>query len=242
MADKSDKGDNGATSRPAQPPAARKGMIWQFVSLGILFLFISNRALLAATGKYAGYVLNPAIGFGGKYPVLTLLIAGSITVLLTTVLRHFTTDWLQMAKFQSYQRAYMKEMREAQKDNNTFKLKRLQEKQADIQAKSMELQSKQMMLMPLSSLIAIPIYAWMTTFLTALPYWHFSAPWNLSVDMFGNDGIVPWFGGRRTSVLAHWYLLIFALTFPLSSLIQRSMKYLSWRERWARRHPEVHEA
>jgi len=56
------------------------------------------------------------------------------------------------------------------------------------------------------------------------------------VDMFGTKGIV--FG---SSIFPHWILLYIALSIPLGALVQKTMKYLSWKERWKGRHPEVHE-
>jgi hypothetical protein len=54
--------------------------------------------------------------------------------------------------------------------------------------------------------------------------------------MFANNGIVPWFTGRSTSIFQHWILLYMALSIPLGSLINKSLKYFAWKERWQKRH------
>ena len=44
-----------------------------------------------------------------------------------------------------------------------------------------------------------------------------------------------------TTVFPHYILLYMTLSIPLGALVQKAMKFASWKERWQRRHPEVHE-
>ncbi|MHB8632409.1 MAG: DUF106 domain-containing protein [Thermoplasmatota archaeon] len=224
-----------AESAPARPPA--RGQFLQLLSYGFMFLILFNPGLRQLTGQYAGYVVDPVLGFGDRYPVLTILLVGAISVILTTIIRHFTTDWLEMAKFQAYQRAFSAELRKAQKDNNTYKIKKLQEKQPEVMQRMQEVQRKQMAAMPLTMLVSTPLYTWLwAIYLPRLGYWHFAAPWNTHVDLLTRNGILA-----GSSVLPHWTLLLSALTVPLGMVIQRTMKFLSWKERWHGKHPEVHE-
>ncbi len=217
-----------ATGTGGQPPK-KGGNLMTFVTIALVFFVMFNEGLRSALGHYVGILLNPIIGFDGKWPVLTILIAGTLMVLLTTLIRHFTTDWLEQAKFQSYMRAFNKELMTARKDNNTYKMKKLQDRQADVLRKQQEVQMKTMKMMPFTMIIVIPLFAWLFEFLTDLGYWWYSAPWNPTVDMFG------------TTIFPHWVLLYMALSIPLGALVQKAMKYASWKERWAKRHPEVHE-
>jgi uncharacterized membrane protein (DUF106 family) len=222
---------------PAQPPR-QKMSLWTIISMVavvyILFLNPNARILL---GKYTGYLLDPIIGFGGHYPVLTIMLSGALIVVGTTLVRHFTTDWLEMAKMQAYMRHYNQERMKATKENNTYKIKALQEKQPDIMARQQRMQSAQFKQMPLTLLVSIPIFSWVTTFIANLDYSAFAEPWNPVVSMNGTTGILPGVG----SLFPHWVLLSMALTVPFGFLVQRIMKYVAWRERWQKRHPEVHE-
>lgn len=219
-----------ATPAPAAAPAKpKRGNFLTFVTFGIVLFVMFNNELRQQLGHWVGYALNPAIGFGGKFPVLTIVIAGTIMVLATTLLRHFTTDWLEQARSQAYMRSFSKELSAARKENNTYKMKKLQDKQPEIMMKQQEVQMKQMKTMPLTMIIVIPLFAWLFEFLVALDYWWYSSPWNLRVDMF------------ETTVFPHWVLLYMTLSIPLGALVQKAMKYASWKERWQRRHPEVHE-
>ena len=223
-----------ADAAPA-PPRPRSGTLMTFLSIGLVFLILFNEGLRNTLGRYAGYALEPAIGFGGHYPVLTILLAGVLLVVITTLVRHFTTDWLAMARNQAMMRHFTSEFSKARKENNTYKIKKLTEAQPKMMQASQEMQAKQMRTMPLTTLIAVPIYAWLITFLAGIDYAWFSAPWNPHVDMFTTNGILPAVG----SLFPHWVLLNIALSIPVGALIQKAMKYLAWKERWQKRHPEA---
>lgn len=214
-----------------QVPKPKAGSLWTFVGLGlILFLILpQGQAFRVKLGNWVGVVLDPAIGFDGKYPVLTIVIAGTIMVLATTLIRHFTTDWLEQARVQAYMRSFQKELTDARKTNNTYKMKKLQDKQPEVLAKQQDLQAASMRTMPFTMVIVIPLFAWLFQFLASLDYWWYSAPWNPRVNMF------------ETTVFPHYILLYMTLSIPLGALVQKAMKYASWKERWQRRHPEVHE-
>ncbi|HLF16765.1 MAG TPA: EMC3/TMCO1 family protein [Candidatus Thermoplasmatota archaeon] len=224
-----------ADATPAAAPPRRRGMLVTLLSFFLVLYVMSNTAIRNALGEAVGTVLGPVIGFGGHYPVLTLMLAGAVMVLLTTLLRHFTTDWLEMAKSQAVMRHFQKEFQRARKENNTYQIKKLQDQQPDIMARQAEMSSRQMRTMPLTMIVVIPLFAWMFHFVTNLDYWYFASPWNVEVHMFEKNGIL--FG---SSVFPHWILLYSALSIPLGALVQKSMKYLAWKERWQKSHPEVH--
>jgi uncharacterized membrane protein (DUF106 family) len=221
----------------AAPPARKggSGNLLNIVGIVAVFFVLFNPTLRSQLGTWAGYVLDPAIGFGGRYPVLTILIAGALLVGVTTVVRHFTTDWIETARTQAYSRHYQKEMLAARKENNTYKIKKLTEAQPEMMRRTQDMNSKQLKTMPITMLVAVPLFAWVSTFLGRLDYTWYSAPWNSSVDMFATNGILP-FGAHGSSLFQHWILLYMTLSIPLGALIQKTMKYFAWKERWEKRH------
>ncbi len=216
----------------------RKGSFTTIIIFALTFLILFDTNLREATGRAVGFVFNPVIGFGGNFPVLTIMLAGTLMVLATTSIRHFTTDWLEMAKFQAYMRAFQKEFGAARKENNTYRLKILTDKQPELMKKQQQVSAAQMKTMPYTMIVVIPLFAWMLQFLLGLDYHFFSAPWNAEVEMFGTGGI---FGPNRGSVFPHWILLYMTLSIPLGALVQKTMKYISWKERWQDVHPDVHD-
>lgn len=217
-------------------PQKRSGSFITILSFAAVFLILFNADLRDKLGHWVGYVFDPLFGFDDQYPVLTILLAGTVMVLLTTLLRHFTTDWLDQARTQAYMRSFQKEFSQARKENNTYKMKKLQDRQADVLRMQQEMSAKQMKTMPLTMIIVVPLFAWLFLFIARLDYYWFSAPWNPHVDMFTTEGIL--FG---SSLFPHYILLYMTLSIPLGALVQKAMKYASWKERWQRRHPEVHE-
>lgn len=221
-----------APAAPAAPPKPAGGSLTTFASLMLVIVVLFDPfhlGLRTKLGDWVGVVLNPAIGFGGRYPVLTILISGTILVVATTVIRHFTTDWLEQAKVGAYMRAFNQELMKARKENNTYKTKKLMDRQPELMQKQQEMSGKQMRTMPLTMVVVVPLFAWLFSFLSALGYWWYSAPWNPRVDMFA------------ATVFPHYILLYMTLSVPLGALVQKAMKYASWKERWQKRHPEVHE-
>lgn len=219
---------SGAGGAPAAKPKAG-GSLLTILSIGVVFLILFTPGIRNSVGRYAGYVLDPVFGFGGKWPVLTILLAGTFMVLATTLIRHFTTDWLEQARIGAYMRSFNQELLKARKDNNTYKIKKLQDRQPEVLKMQQEMSAKQMRTMPLTMIVVVPLFAWLFLFLERLDYWWYSAPWNPRVDMFA------------ATVFPHYILLYMALSIPLGALVQKAMKYASWKERWQRRHPEVHE-
>lgn len=210
-------------------PPKRRGSFLTIAIFALVLMVMFDPNLRDMTGNAVGVVMNPLIGFGGGFPVLTILIAGTLMVVATTAMRHFTTDHLEMAKTQAYMREFNKELMKARKENNTYRLKALTDKQPEVMKKQQELSSSQLKTMPLTMIVVIPLFAWLASFLTALDYKLYSAPWNPTVEMFG------------TTVFPHWILLYMSLSIPTGALVQKAMKYVAWRQRWQERHPDVHE-
>ncbi|HJQ93953.1 MAG TPA: EMC3/TMCO1 family protein [Candidatus Thermoplasmatota archaeon] len=229
MADAASSPAPGASGGAAGPPKPKAGSLMTFVAIAAVMFIMFNAELRNNIGRWVGVALDPAFGFGGRWPVLTILLAGTLMVLATTLIRHFTTDWLEQARISAYMRSFNKELMAARKENNTYKMKKLQDRQPEVLKMQQEMSAKQMRTMPLTMIVVVPLFAWLFLFLEKLDYWWYSAPWNPQVDMFG------------TTVFPHYILLYMALSIPLGALVQKAMKYASWKERWQARHPEVHE-
>ncbi|MGQ0535516.1 MAG: hypothetical protein ACT4PT_05550, partial [Methanobacteriota archaeon] len=88
--------------------------IFSFV---FMFFILFNEDLRLATGRAVGVVLEPTITSHGQDPIWTIFLAGLVMVTLTTVVRHFFVDWVDMARAQEAMRAFQKAFREAQKEN-----------------------------------------------------------------------------------------------------------------------------
>jgi uncharacterized membrane protein (DUF106 family) len=188
-------------------------MLMFFVALFILFIPEARSGL----GLAAGIVLEPAIGFGGQFPVLTILLAGAIPIVISTLLRHYMVDWVAAARMAAVNRELSKELREAMAKKNMAKMKKLNEVRAEVMKEFMPIQMAQMKPTGLTMILFIIIFAWLSSFM-----------YNPSV---APTVAVPWAYNaflREATVLPHWLLLYSLLTLPLSMVLARVLKYITF--------------
>jgi uncharacterized membrane protein (DUF106 family) len=187
-----------------------------------MFVMFDNN-LRQALGKAMGVGLNPLVGFDGRLPVLTLLFTGLLMSFFSIAVRHLFVDWVAMARHQRISSAFQKEHREARASNNTYKLKKLTELQPQIMANTMKASGTQMKLMPVTMLVVIPIFAWLSNFIyitvSATTSTSISVPWALNVEM------------KASNILPNWILLYSLLTLPFSQVLTRALKYFSFSRR-----------
>lgn len=169
-----------ATPAPAAPKSSSSTflLLMSFVVVAFLIFDPTMRDLL---GKAVGFVFDPVLGFGGKYPLWTVTLAGVIMILASTVVRHFLVDWVKMARVQEVMRHFQKEFRDAQKSNNTYKMKRLTEAQPEILQLQSEMSGEQLKPMALTMIVVIPIFIWLSTFM-AVPV-HYDATFEGTGDV-----------------------------------------------------------
>ena len=142
-------------------PMPKNSMIMMLIAFAVMMVIMGFYNLI---GSALNAVLYPVLGFGSKYPVVTIIIAGLIVITLSTVVRTFMTDFVAQARNNQIQKEFRAEMKKAKLENNLYKLKRLQEEQSKITAKSMETQTQMMKIMPITMVIVMPVYAWLRYF------------------------------------------------------------------------------
>lgn len=209
---------------PGQRPGAPKqNMSGQLMIMLVMFFAISimfTPELRMIIGNAVGFVFYPAVGFGGLYPIITLMLAGILMIFLSTILRHFFVDWVSQARNQKIVSAFQKEFRKAKLENNTYKIKKLSEIQAEVMQKSMSGMNSQMKLMPVTMAVIIPVFAWLYIFVSLdVPTTIISVPWYWNTDL------------NASSLLPNWILLYSLVTLPFGQVLARVLKYFSFRKR-----------
>ncbi len=194
-----------------------------FMVLMFSMFILFDQNLRSAMGNAVGIVFFPLFGFGYRYPVLTVFLAGSVVIIVSTLIRHFTTDWIEMAKNQEIMSKFQKEYRKARLENNKYMIKKLEKLQPKIMQKQTEASSKQMKLMPVTMLIFIPVFTWIWDFLMGVDHYYFDVPWAMHVSLFD-----------KSVIFANWILLYMLMSIPLTQVIQYLFKFISWSERKAK--------
>ncbi|MCA1813568.1 MAG: EMC3/TMCO1 family protein [Halobacteriales archaeon] len=198
-----------------------------FVSFILAFVVLFDQQARAFTGQLAGAVLEPVIGFGHAYPVLTILLASVIMVLVTSWVRHYFTDYLKQARNQETMKAFQKEMRDARKENNLYKMKKLTEMNKDLMSLQAEQSSSQLRPMAITMLVVIPIFAWLLVFvdhgMAANAATTFDCPTRVNV---------AWEQGWCAAVniqavltfIPRWIALYSLFSIPIGQVVQRWLK------------------
>ena len=205
------------------PPMSSKTMIGMFAVLIIMMVVMQFRSQI---GGALDYVFQ-YIAFDGRYPVVTLIIAGLIMITISTIVRSLMSDPIEMAKNQQIQSDFNKEFRQARMENNLFKMKKLQEMQPQIMAMSMQASTQQMKVMPVTMIFLLPMYAWVWYFINPSDAAiaggdYFAAgeavahlPWSASFDL--NTMLVGFFPA--------WIIIYTMVSMPIGQIENRLLRY-----------------
>jgi len=190
-----------------------------FLLLMIAMLILFDPRMRSWMAGIVNYVFFPLFGFNYKYPVLTIFLAGSVVIVISTLIRHYTTNWVEMAKMQDMVSFFQREYRKAIKSQNKYMIKKLQKLQGEIMKKQSEVSTQQMKIMPITLIIFVPIFTWIWEFLIDLAkngyHYYIDVPWKLHVSLF------------TSHILPNWILLYSLLSIPLTQIVQYLLR-LKW--------------
>jgi len=195
-------------------------LLFMIIMFIMIFVFgdPSIRYLIASS---LNTVLYPAIGFDGKYPILTLLLAGSIMIFLSSFFTHIFTDWKAVGKAQEISRAFQKELSEARKKGDTAKINKLMKIQPQIMKITTQSQSGMMKPMLFLFIFIVPIFTWLLSFLSTLQYYFFTVPWAAKISLYD-----------RSLLFSNWIVLYFVFSLVVGQIIRQGLKWVSWSQWW----------
>ncbi|MDP6155590.1 MAG: EMC3/TMCO1 family protein [Candidatus Thermoplasmatota archaeon] len=190
------------------------------IFLGFITVFIMfNMELRMQLAGWIGYVLTPLIGFDYNYPVITFLLAGMILVAISSTIRHFQTDWIEMAKNQKQIKTINKALKEAKMSGDTEKERKITVYQQQMMSMQQNMMFTNMKMMVYTMLIAIAIFTWIwADFIEGLDVATLSVPWNLDMGMLKKVTLCCYFPFPK------WILVYMLISFPLGMGIQHALK------------------
>ena len=196
-------------------------MMYMMIMLIMIFVFTST-GIGYVLGDIFGSILEPIIGFGGQYPVLTIVLAGIIVVTLSGSLTNFFTDWKKMGETQDVAKAFQKEIAKARREGNTNRLNKLMKMQPEIMKKQTESSSGMMKPMLFLIIFIWPIFIWLQHFLRNLSHYYVTVPWANQISFFS----YPFNFGSA------WIWLYLISSLVLGQMIRQGLKYISWSNWW----------
>lgn len=216
-----------------QPVAAKPGALTgkgSFTRFMMIFLFllaivaIFDQQMALGFGALAGFILYPVIGFGGRFPVITVLIAGALTTTVSSVLRDHYTDWVRMVKFQKVNGAWQRDYRDAMRKGNKSKVDKLNKVRQGFMKDQMDIQLNSMKPLAWTFFLFIVLFAWLNVFVnqTLLIYGgqYFAVPWASNVYV----NYVPF-------LFPSWILMYSLLAIPIGQILTRVLKYVRFKRK-----------
>ena len=221
-----------------QQPMPDMSNMWRMLIIMILIFglyFVDGSEHII--GKTLNYVFQ-VIDFGGQYPVPTLMIMGSIMILLSSGIRTLMTNTLEQQKAQAFSSAFNKELRQARLDNNLYKVKKLMEMQPVMMQKSMESSNQMMKSMPFTMLIVVPIFLWVRYFvdvtLREAGTQIISVPWAMNAIPLASGTDITW-----SFFIPAWILVYSLISIPIGQIITRVIRAIQFKRYLAKLETET---
>ena len=208
---------SGSAPPPPQPPGG--SMLMMLGVMVMMTLLIMNPSIRTTLGDVADPILDPILP-QEAYFVLTVLILGSFSMTMNTVLRNFFTDPIAQAHIGHRQGQVRKMMNDARVSRDPI----LQEKATTLQQQMMPEQLKVQMgamkPMMFTMVFIIGIFAWLTTAVESFRVDYVSLPWasewNLLDDKF--------------FFFPAWICAYICMSAPLGRVIDRHIKLFRYRK------------
>jgi len=218
-----------ARKKPVEAPAkpASKGAITRFLMIFLFLLAIValfDPTMAQGFGAAASLVLFPVIGFGGRYTVLTVLLAGATTTGVSSILRDHYTDWVRMVRFQKTNGAWQKQYRESMRKGNRSQTEKLNKVRQGFMKDQMDIQLSSMKPLAWTFFLFIVLFAWLNVFvnqtLLSTGGQYFAVPWASNVYV----NYVPF-------LFPSWILMYSLLAIPIGQILIRVLKYVRFRRK-----------
>ncbi len=207
---------SGNSPPPPQPPGG--SMLMMLGIMVLMTLLIMNPSIRNSLGDTADPILSPILP-EEAYFVFTVLILGSFSMTMNTILRNFFTDPMAQAHIGHRQGQVRKMLNDARMSRDTI----LQEKATTLQQQMMPEQLKVQMgamkPMMFTMIFIIAIFAWLTMAVENFRVDYVSLPWvsewNLLEDKF--------------LFFPAWICAYICMSAPLGRVIDRHIKLFRYR-------------
>ena len=218
-----------APARPPPPAFKPTTFLYTFLFvLGILMLFDTSTRNGVATAL--GNVLQPAIGFGGNFVLLTMFLAAVIEMILTALAYNWATDWFKTAKVQQWGGALRKVNMEALRSGKKDRIDALKPHQQKFTQLSSEVSMAQLKGMAVTWFLVIAIYTWVGLYLAQLCHLTSAGCTNPSAVTVSLGGAAVDLMAPLIGPITAWFVIFSLYTVPMSLLFRRLLKHYSLRQ------------
>jgi len=132
------------------------------LGLGILLMVgVMFSSVREAIGKGMDILMSPILLLVGESNFFLILsVMAIITAIYSSLIQKYAVDQSKVLESQEKMKIFQKEMKEAQKAQNTYMLKKLEEQQAEIMQENMAMVKNQFKPMLYIVFVSIPLFMW----------------------------------------------------------------------------------
>jgi len=178
-----------------------------FLIFGIM-LFPSMRDTIASI---LDTFLQPLVTILPLHMIIFILAA--ITGLYASLIQKYTMDWNLMKRIQERTKAMQKEFKQAQLANNSAKMKKLQDQQAEMMGDQMEMMKQQFKPMFYISIISIPLFFWVYLVISQNP------DASMVFPFWGDQKL----NGTLWGPFQYWLFWYFLCSIPVSQMTRKAL-------------------
>ena len=178
-----------------------------FLIFGIM-LFPSMRDTIASI---LDTFLQPLVTILPLHMIIFILAA--ITGLYASLIQKYTMDWNLMKRIQERTKAMQKEFKQAQLANNSAKMKKLQDQQAEMMGDQMEMMKQQFKPMFYISIISIPLFFWVYLVISQNP------DASMVFPFWGEQKL----NGTLWGPFQYWLFWYFLCSIPVSQMTRKAL-------------------
>lgn len=171
------------------------------------------------------FALYPLIGFGGEYPIITIVLAGLIMILITTTIRDLMMDWVEMAEKQQKSKKINRALMEARKSNQQSKIKKIEKKKQEMSSMQMKTFLPQLKSMAVTMVIVLTIFGWIWLFIDGVESTTYSVPWAFNAKL---ESELPY------CIFPHfpqWIGVKMLLSLPFTQVLMVTLKWVDFKKR-----------
>lgn len=216
----------GMSGQSAPPPAPPGGsMMFMLLFMIVMTFMLMSEGVRTSMGSYADPFLSGWLP-EEKWFVLTVLILGSISMFVNTVLRNFFMDPISQAHIGHRQRQVRKMMNEARIGRDPILMEKAQTLQQHMMPEQMSIQMGAMKPMMFTLIFIIAIFSWMGNIVGDFRVSYVSLPWSPEWNL--ETGKFLFFPA--------WIAVYICMSAPFGRVVDRHLKLIRYKS-----HPIVAE-
>lgn len=207
---------NGNNPPPPQPPGG--SMMMMLMVMVLMTLLIMNPGIRTTMGGFADPLLSPILPEESFF-IITVLILGTMSMLMNTVLRSFFLDPIEQAHIGHRQGQVRRMMNDARISRDPILQEKATVLQQQMMPEQLKVQMGAMKPMMFTMVIIIAVFSWLTTTVESFRVDYVSLPWasewNLLTDKF--------------LFFPAWICAYICMSAPFGRVVDRHIKLIRYR-------------